>query len=77
MEGVSRVLNFEETVKKGLKEVSNEAYAKGFYRGAITIIDMLEDAMKISGSEVVYPKWLETARGELKKVKGVLIEPRK
>jgi len=77
VEGVSRVLNFEDTVKKGLKEVAGEAYAKGFFRGAITIIDMLEDAMKISGSEVVHPKWLETAREELKKFKGALVEPTK
>jgi len=57
--------------------VASESYDKGFYRGAITIIDMLEDTMKISGSEVVYPKWLETAREEVKKFRGALIETRK
>lgn len=63
-------MNFEETVKKGLKEVSGDSYNKGFYNGAITIIDILEDAMRISNSKVVYPKWLKTAREEVSKFTG-------
>lgn len=62
---------------KGLKEVASEAYDKGFYRGAITVINILEDAMKVSGSKVVYPKWLETAREEVKKISEALNESRK
>lgn len=71
---VNQILNFEETVKKGLKEVAEDSYDKGFYRGAITIIDILEDAMKVSNSKIVYPKWLKTSREEIEKLKGDLFE---
>ena len=60
-------MNFEETVKKGLKEVAEDSYNKGFYNGAISIINILEDAMMFSNSKVIYPKWLETARKEVEK----------
>lgn len=62
-------MNFEETVKKGLKEVAEDSYNKGFYNGAISIINILEDAMMFSNLKVVYPKWLETARKEVEKRK--------
>lgn len=62
-------MNFEEIVKKGLKEVAEDSYNKGFYNGVISMINILEDAMMFSNSKVVYPKWLETARKEVEKRK--------
>lgn len=66
---MNKILTFEEAVKKGLEEVASASYNKGFCKGAITIIDILEEAMRLSNSKVVYPKWLETSREEINKWK--------
>ena len=63
--------NFQQefdTVVHDIKIEVHKTRAKEFLKGGKTVLEVLRGAMKVSGADVVYPKWLDTAERELQKI---------
>lgn len=60
-------MDFKDEMLAEMKKISSMSYTRGFSDGIVAILDVLEGAMRASNSNVVYAKWLETAREELNK----------
>lgn len=55
-------------IEKIVREIIHTSRMEGIKEGGLFVIKTLKEAMEISGSSYVFPKWLDTAERELNKI---------